>query len=416
MLQLLSLLQTHRYWPGGELAGRLEVSPRTVRRDVDRLRELGYPVRSERGSGGGYQLQAGAALPPLLLDDEEAVAIAVGLATAAGGPVAGIEETAVRALTKLVQVMPPRLRRRVDALQAATTTGLFTGPTVDAAALTVLAQACRDGERVRFTYAPRGREPALRTVDPHRLVALGRRWYVLSWDVERHDWRSFRVDRLTGPEPTGARFLPRAVPGGDAAAYVRASFDAAPTRYDVRVLVRAPAEDVRRAVAQWGAVEEVDATACTLRMGVDDLRWPLMLLAGVGAPFEVHGPPELDGLLRSTADLFLASTGGQTGRTDDEEDPMAPEDRDDGAAEVTGLATGLRGDDGAEPGGGVPVGAEDAAEDARASGASGSREGGLRAPGGLLDPDGGTTAGATDGDGTAVGEADRAADERASGA
>ncbi|RJK96162.1 YafY family transcriptional regulator [Vallicoccus soli] len=307
MLQLLSLLQTHRYWPGTELADRLEVSPRTLRRDVDRLRGLGYPVRSERGSGGGYQLQAGAALPPLLLDDEEAVAIAVGLATAAGGSVAGIEESAVRALAKVVQVMPPRLRRRADALRSATSTLVPSGPTVDAAALTALAQACRDAERVRFAYEPRGRPAAARHVEPHRLVALGRRWYLLAWDVERHDWRSFRVDRLRDPLPTGARFRPREVPGGDPAAFVRASFDALPTRYDVRVLVRAPGDEVRRAVSRWGQVEDVDAGSCRVRMGVDDLQWPLMLLAGVGAPFTVEGPDELTALVGRTADLFAAS-------------------------------------------------------------------------------------------------------------
>src|SRR5438270_10563748 len=153
MLRLLSLLQTHRYWPGAELAARLEVSPRTLRRDVDRLRELGYPVDAQRGVDGGYQLAAGAILPPLVLDDEEAVALAIGLRTAAQGAVVGIEEASVRALAKVVQVMPPRLRRRVEALRSATVLSLWTGgPTVDANVLTAVAQACRDGERMRFGY------------------------------------------------------------------------------------------------------------------------------------------------------------------------------------------------------------------------------------------------------------------------
>src|SRR5690242_10056017 len=170
MLRLLSLLQTHRYWPGTELADRLEVSPRTLRRDVDRLRELGYPVDAARGVAGGYQLQAGAAVPPLLLDDEEAVAIAVGLRTAAAGAVAGFEETSVRALAKVIQLLPPRLRRRIDALRAVTTPGVLGGgPTLDASALTTVALACRGEERLRFTYAPREpRDPARDPRDPTR--------------------------------------------------------------------------------------------------------------------------------------------------------------------------------------------------------------------------------------------------------
>src|SRR4051794_14852220 len=203
MLRLLSLLQTHRFWPGHELADRLEVSERTLRRDVDRLRELGYPVAASRGVAGGYQLRSGAAMPPLLLDDEEAVAIAVGLRTAAGGAVDGIEETSVRALTKVIQVMPPRLRRRVDALQAYTVPAFWGqgrgGPTVDADALTVIAQACRDDERLRFGYTTRDGRETTRLVEPHRLVSLGRRWYLVAFDIERHDWRTFRVDRLTEP-------------------------------------------------------------------------------------------------------------------------------------------------------------------------------------------------------------------------
>src|SRR5690606_14124940 len=200
MLRLLSLLQTHRFWPGSELAARREVSERTLRRDIDRLRELGYPVEATRGVAGGYQLQAGAALPPLLLDDEEAVAIAVGLRTAAGGVVDGIEETSVRAPAKVVQVMPPRLRRQVEALRTHTVPSpLGTGPTVDALALTVIAQACRDHERLRFTYTARAGEPSRRLVEPHSLVTAGRRWYLVAWDLERHDWRTFRVDRLEDP-------------------------------------------------------------------------------------------------------------------------------------------------------------------------------------------------------------------------
>lgn len=186
MLRLLSLLQTHRHWPGDELADRLEVSQRTLRRDVERLRDLGYPVDASRGVAGGYQLRAGSALPPLLLDDDEAVAIAVGLRSAAAGSVSGVEETSVRALTKVIQVMPPRLRRRVSALQNYTVPAMLGGgPTVDAIVLTVIAQACRDSERLRFRYTKRDGESAKRLVEPLRLVSLGRRWYLVAWDLER---------------------------------------------------------------------------------------------------------------------------------------------------------------------------------------------------------------------------------------
>src|ERR1700759_3238322 len=201
-LRLLSLLQARRYWPGGELAGRLGVSARTLRRDVDRLRELGYPVEAQRGVAGGYQLAAGSALPPLVVDDEEAVALALGLQAAAQGAVEGIAEASVRALAKVVQVMPARLRRRGQALGAVTVpagweaVGGAARGTVDPAGLTPLALACRDTERVRFSYTAAGGEQADREAEPHRLVLLGRRWYLVGYDLDRQDWRSYRLDRL----------------------------------------------------------------------------------------------------------------------------------------------------------------------------------------------------------------------------
>jgi predicted DNA-binding transcriptional regulator YafY len=314
MLQLLSLLQTHRFWPGAELASRLEVSERTLRRDVDRLRELGYPVNASRGVAGGYQLQAGAALPPLLLDDEEAVAIAVGLRTAAAGAVDGIEETSVRALTKVVAVMPPALRRRVDALRAYTVPALMGGggPTVDATALTVIAQCCRDDERLRFDYTTRGRERAVRVVEPHRLVSLGRRWYLVAWDLDRADWRTFRVDRLTNPTPTGARFRPRELPDGDAAAFVRRQIAAVPTRYRVEVRIDAPPAAVRRAVGRWATVDPDGDDACVMRMNTDYLDWPVAVLAAIGAAFDVVEPAELRDRVRDVGRLFARVT--RTGR------------------------------------------------------------------------------------------------------
>ncbi|ASR36144.1 transcriptional regulator [Prauserella marina] len=306
MLRLLSLLQTHRFWPGGELADRLDVSERTLRRDIDRLRELGYPVDANRGVAGGYQLRSGAAMPPLLVDDEEAVAIAVGLRTAAGGAIAGIEEISVRALTKVIQVMPPRLRRRVDALQTYTVPAVAGGgPTVEASVLTVLAQACRDDERLRFDYTAREGEQTTRLVEPHRLVSLGRRWYLVAWDAERHGWRSFRVDRLADPVLTGARFRQRELPAADAATYVQERIASVPTRYRVRVTVRAPSDVVKRAVWDWGTVERDGEHSCTLVMNVDTFEWPAFVLATVGADFTVIEPPELRDYLRATGERFL---------------------------------------------------------------------------------------------------------------
>lgn len=311
MLRLLSLLQTHRYWPGGELADRLEVSARTLRRDVERLRDLGYPVDAARGVAGGYQLQAGAALPPLLLDDEEAVAIAVGLRSAAAGAVAGMEETAVQALTKVISVMPPRLRRRMNALQAYTVPAPAYGPTVDAVYLTVLAQACRDDERLRFTYTARGAEPTDRHVEPHRLVSLGRRWYLVAWDTERHDWRSFRVDRLTEPAVTGARFRQRELPGGNALAFVRAGIASIPTRYQARVIVHTDADVVAGVVQGWGNVEQLSEGRCRLTMSVDTLDWTAMVLGSVRAEFEVEQPPELVDLVHEIAGRFSLAAGAR---------------------------------------------------------------------------------------------------------
>src|SRR5690349_20227124 len=219
MLRLLSLLQTHRYWPGGELSERLEVSPRTLRRDIDRLRELGYSVDAVRGVSGGYQLRAGSALPPLLLEDEEAVAIATALrASASGG-----EDTSLQALTKVIALMPPRLRRQMDALRSQTETMPWSGgPVIDAGTLTALAQACRDDEPVTFAYTARDAAATNRRVEPHRLVSAGRRWYLVGYDKDRQDWRSFRVDRVADVRTTGQRFRPRDLPGDGAAAFVAA--------------------------------------------------------------------------------------------------------------------------------------------------------------------------------------------------
>ncbi len=296
MLRLLSLLQTHRYWPGAELAGRLQVSARTLRRDIDRLRELGYPVQAQRGVEGGYQLAAGAALPPLVVDDEEAVALAVGLQAAAQGAVEGIEESSVRALAKVAQVMPARLRSRVESLSAMTVPaswGSVARTSVDPGILTTVALACRGSERLRFSYTAADGQHTGRHVEPHRLVSLGRRWYLVGYDLARHDWRSFRLDRLAAPRGTGTRFRPRELPAADAAAFVRAGIHNARAIYDVDVLVNAPAAAVRERIGRWSTVEDIDATRCRVRMTADSLDWPTMALGAAGADFQVLSPPEL---------------------------------------------------------------------------------------------------------------------------
>ncbi|MGR6914658.1 helix-turn-helix transcriptional regulator [[Actinomadura] parvosata] len=308
LLALLSLLQTPREWPGSELAQRLGVTRRTIRRDVERLRDLGYPVEATMGAAGGYRLVAGAAMPPLLLDDEEAVAITVGLSTAARHPVQGIEEASVRALAKLEQVLPARLRHRVRSLGGATVPmPALDGPQVDPGRLTALAVAVAGKERVRFAYRTNDGTTGRRLVDPHRLVAAGRRWYLLGHDLDRDDWRIFRIDRIDELHPTGARVTPREPPAGDAAAYVAEKlYSSAPT-YEAVVTVRAPVTEPLKAL---GEVTPIGGDACRLRMHADTLDWLAFRLAALGCEFEVHEPAELaDHLRRLAARLTRAAAG-----------------------------------------------------------------------------------------------------------
>jgi predicted DNA-binding transcriptional regulator YafY len=322
-LRLLSLLQNHRFWPGAELAERLGVSPRTLRRDVDRLRELGYPVTAHPGVDGGYQLASGAALPPLVVDDEEAVALAVGLRLATQGatgqattgqastgqPTTGqdatdhgtVAEAAARALAKVTQVMPARLRRRAEAVAAMTESASWAPgraaqtAAINPDALASAALACRDAERIRFGYEAASGERTERHVEPHRLVALDRWWYLVAYDLTRNDWRSFRLDRVIGvPEPTGARFRPRALPAADAAEFVRSNANAAPGGWQVRVLVEAPAAVVRERIGRWATIEEDGPGRCLVTMAPgDNLDWPVIALGVAGADFQVLSPPEL---------------------------------------------------------------------------------------------------------------------------
>ncbi|MET9802568.1 transcriptional regulator [Streptomyces sp. NPDC006368] len=295
LLNLLSLLQTPREWPGSELAERLGVSPRTIRRDIDRLRDLGYPVEATMGPIGGYRLVAGSAMPPLLLDDEEAVAIAVGLRAGAGHAIEGVEEAAVRALAKLEQVLPSRLRRRVSTLQNATiplTRG--DGATVAPSTLTALASAVTGHERLRFAYRAGDGTESRRQVEPYRLVSTGWRWYLVAYDLGREDWRTFRVDRVSEPFPTGARFTPRELPAGDAARML--SHSAARTRQDheVDVTFAAPASFVAARLPHHLVPEPTGPDTCRLRArSADSVEWLALRLALVDCELTVHGPQAL---------------------------------------------------------------------------------------------------------------------------
>jgi predicted DNA-binding transcriptional regulator YafY len=308
LLSLLSLLQTPRLWSGSELAERLAVSGRTVRRDIERLRELGYPVHAEQGGLGGYRLTAGAAMPPLLLEDDEAVAVAVGLRAATVQPVAGVDEAAVRALGKLLQVLPARLRRRVDALASSTVAHPFAvaTETVDPDALVVVTAAIANRERLRFRYRDESRH-----VEPRAVVTAGRRWYLLAFDVDRDDWRTFRLDRVATPVATGARAMPREVPGGDVSAFLAdRTAQAAPT-YPADVVVHAPAADVVRRLGAPppGTLTDQPDGTCRWTVPPDTLEWHALRLATLGLPFDVAGPAELSAFLSSTAALFRAATG-----------------------------------------------------------------------------------------------------------
>jgi predicted DNA-binding transcriptional regulator YafY len=335
LLALLSLLQARRDWPGALLAERLDISPRTVRRDVDRLRELGYPIVAAKGPDGGYRLAAGAELPPLLFDDEQAVALAIALQIAATA-VPGLEEAAARALSTVRQVMPARLRHRIDALQftAVTRPGIRPDPPIDSGVLMALSAAVRAREVLRFDYAPaappgaddNGRPappvpsalpvPPRRT-QPHHLVTWGGRWYLVAWDLDRADWRTFRADRITPRTPTGPRFAPRALPGGGVAAFVTSRFlgSAGSGDWPCRgeVILDLPAAAVSR-YTRDGVVEELGQNRCLLALG--SWSWP-GLAAAIGrfdADIEVVGPAELKDAFADLARRYAEAAGPQARR------------------------------------------------------------------------------------------------------
>jgi predicted DNA-binding transcriptional regulator YafY len=302
LLRLLSLLQTPREWPGSELAERLRVSPRTVRRDVERLRDLGYPVDATMGAAGGYRLVAGTAMPPLLLDDEEAVAIAVGLRTAARQAVEGMDEAAVRALAKLEQVLPARLRYRVRTINAATIAMAPLGDpaSVDPEHLTALAAAITNHERIRLRYEAHDGTNTNRLVEPHRLVSAGNRWYLVGYDNDRNDWRTFRVDRIDQPRATGVRVAPRQLPAVDAAAYVRRQLTTRAPTYQAVVTLHAPIDQARAGIGRGpGDLEPINDRTCRLHTHTDTLDRLAFWLLMLGCDFAVDQPPELGEHLRT---------------------------------------------------------------------------------------------------------------------
>lgn len=316
LLQLLSLLQTPREWPGSELADRLGVSRRTVRRDIDRLRELGYPVQATKGADGGYRLVAGKAMPPLVLDDEEAVAIAVGLRAGAGHAVEGVDEASVRALAKLEQVLPGRLRHRVATLQAATTPLTSgDGASIAPETLTVMASTIAGRERLRFAYRAKDGTPSRRLTEPYRLVSTGLRWYLVAYDLGRDDWRTFRVDRVAEPLATGARFTPRELPTGSAAEYLRQSMDRGQGRetYTFEATFATSAESVAARVPPWvGTPEPLGENECRL-IGVTSVpvEWLAVRLVMADCDFTVHRPAELAAYIGDLgARLTRAADGG----------------------------------------------------------------------------------------------------------
>src|SRR5580693_5670293 len=326
LLRLLSLFTVRRCWGGDELAQRLGVTPRTIRRDVERLRDLGYQVRAVPGPYGGYELGAGTGLPPLLLDDDAAVAVAVGLRAVAGGAVAGIEEAAVRAAAVIERVLPARLRARVDALRAAVVP--LPGVRPDDAAvrpetLALLALACRDSERIRFGYTDGEGTQSSRHVEPFRLVVTARRWYLVAHDLDKGEWRSFRLDRLERPQPTGQRSRPADPP--DAARFVAEGIAAGAYRYQARVLVAAPADVVAARIPGLGAVvEAVSESACLVISGSNYLDMIALHFASLDLPFTPLEPPELRARCAALSRRLgeaAASTGSEAAELLPAEDP-----------------------------------------------------------------------------------------------
>ena len=297
LIELLELLQSRRDWSGSELADRLGVSTRTLRTNVSQLRDLGYPVEATPGVAGGYRLGAGSRMAPLVLDDEEAIAVAVGLRTAASTGIAGIGETALRALAKLEQVLPVKHRGKVGALHSEVEPLQWAGHSggaVDAGALATLSLACRDGNQARFDYVDREGTPTQRIVEPFKLVPSGRRWYLAAYDVRRDDWRTFRVDRIERVRLGNVHGNVRELPAPDAATYVQQSIRSSRRTWDVSIRFTAPLEEVRRLLGfDLDGLVAVDDTTCRLAAPTDSLEWVAMRTALMGVDFVVESPREL---------------------------------------------------------------------------------------------------------------------------
>ncbi|WP_460749089.1 helix-turn-helix transcriptional regulator [Myceligenerans cantabricum] len=309
LLELLSLLQLKRDWTSSELAGRLDVSTRTVRADVGKLRSLGYPVDARPGVAGGYRLAAGTAMPPLLLDDDEAVAVAVGLSTVATRRL-GVEETSLTALAKLEQVLPARLRRRVEAVREVTSIVPGVDAVLDLSVLGVVAAAIRAHERLRFGYTKHGGGESVRFTEPQRLVSWGARWYLLAWDLDRDDWRVFRVDRMVPRAPTGVRFRPRVIPEDEVVEYVVGRVTKTAWRYRARLLVHAPAAQVAARIPVPREIEAVGESACRVELGSDDPDQLALWLTQLGVDIEVVEGDELAAAFDRLAMRFHRAAGG----------------------------------------------------------------------------------------------------------
>jgi predicted DNA-binding transcriptional regulator YafY len=310
MLQLLSLLQAKRSWGGAELALRLEVTERTVRRDVDRLRELGYPVEAVPGRYGGYQLGRGGHLPPLLLNDDEAVAVAIGLRSAVDGSVAGLEEPAVSTLAKLDQLLPAHVAHRVRSLHESTASMLRGGEReqVESATLITLAQACSGRERVRFDYTDRSGAPSARLVEPLRLVRSGTRWYLVARDVDRAAWRTFRLDRVEAPVSIGTRF--EVIDPPDPVAMVSEGVRTPPPYpFRARIRVPLPVAEAAQVVPRTYGIFEADGGATFIELGAVSLERMVAYLAGLTPPCQVLEPPELRDALRAHTVAVAAANG-----------------------------------------------------------------------------------------------------------
>lgn len=311
MLELLSLLQSGRSRSAAELAARLDISPRTLRRDLDRLRELGYPVSSTRGPGGNYRLVAGRAMPPLLFTDDEAAATVIGLRIAALTRIDGIGDAAEGALRKLERVVPNRLRARIRALTAATRAASRTVPALDLRTVQSLAIAAHTCQDVRFDYTSRSGRYTERRVEPYRQVLLGGRWYLMGWDRDRADWRAYRIDRIDALAVPGTTFTPREPPSDDPVSFVQDSARFPLT--DRRGVVRfaAPVSVVAdRLIAEAGALEAIDDTSCRYTTGAESWEWLSVALAAVGVPYTIEAPPELITYSRELADRITRAAGG----------------------------------------------------------------------------------------------------------